>query len=269
MAAIGVLCFLVFFAGIHVVSSVTDPGDLAVLRSLKDQWQNTPPSWGKTDDACGTPWEGVTCENSRVTGLVLSTMGLVGELTGDIGDLTELKSLDLSFNRGLTGTLTPRLGDLKSLNILILSGCEFSGNIPNELGNLAELSFLALNSNYFTGGIPPSLGNLSKLYWLDLADNQLTGSLPVSAATTPGLDLLKKAKHFHFNNNKLSGTIPAQIFSPDMELIHVLFDGNQLNGRIPTTLGLVQTLEVLRLDRNGLTGDVPSNLKNLTNVIEL
>ncbi|CAK9177715.1 unnamed protein product [Ilex paraguariensis] len=195
MAAIGVLCFLVFSAGIHVVSSVTDPGDLAVLRSLKDQWQNTPPSWGKTDDACGTPWEGVTCENSRVTGLVLSTMGLVGELTGDIGDLTELKSLDLSFNRGLTGTLTPRLGDLKSLNILILSGCEFSGNIPNELGNLAELSFLALNTNYFTGGIPPSLGNLSKLYWLDLADNQLTGSLPVSAATTPGLDLLKKAKH--------------------------------------------------------------------------
>ncbi|CAK9177716.1 unnamed protein product, partial [Ilex paraguariensis] len=66
---------------------------MAVLRTLKDQWQNTPPSRGKTDDACGTPWEGVTCENSTVTGLVLSTMGLVSELTGDIGGLTELKSL--------------------------------------------------------------------------------------------------------------------------------------------------------------------------------
>uniref|UniRef100_A0A5B7ANY1 non-specific serine/threonine protein kinase n=1 Tax=Davidia involucrata TaxID=16924 RepID=A0A5B7ANY1_DAVIN len=196
-------------------------------------------------------------------------MGLTGKLSGDIGGLTELRSLDLSFNRGLTGSLSPRLGDLQKLNILILAGCGFSGNIPNDLGNLAELSFLALNSNNFSGEIPPSLGSLSKLYWLDLADNQLTGSLPISTPTTPGLDLLKNAKHFHFNKNQLSDTIPVKLFSPDMVLIHILFDGNQLRGEIPSTLGLVQTLEVLRLDRNSLSGNVPSNLNNLTNVIEL
>lgn len=85
-----------------------------------------------------------------------------------------------------------------------------------------------------------------------------------------------------------------------------LFDGNRLSGSIPSTLGLVQTVEVLwvehyfnrivvffmvsflhymsspwyslelncsncnsRLDRNALTGTVPSNLNNLTNVNEL
>lgn len=53
----------------------------------------------------------------------------------------------------------------------------------------------ALNSNNFTGEIPHSLGNLSKLYWLDLADNQLSGSIPVSTLNSPGLDLLRKAKH--------------------------------------------------------------------------
>ena len=53
----------------------------------------------------------------------------------------------------------------------------------------------ALNSNNFTGRIPPSLGKLTKLYWLDLADNQLLGTIPVSTPTTPGLDLLLKAKH--------------------------------------------------------------------------
>ncbi|GAA0142250.1 transmembrane signal receptor [Lithospermum erythrorhizon] len=261
--------FLMVSSCARFISSFTDPRDVSVLRSLKDQWQNTPPSWHKSDDPCGTPWDGVTCNNSRVTALGLSTMGFTGGLSGDIGGLSELISLDLSFNQGLKGSLSPRLGDLKKLNILILAGCSFSGNIPRELGNLAELSFLALNSNNFTGEIPPSLGNLSKLYWLDIADNQLTGPLPVSTPTFPGLDMLKKAKHFHFNKNKLSGTIPAKLFSSDMAFIHVLFDGNQLRGKIPATLGLVQTLEVLRLDRNKLSGFIPSNLNNLTSVIEL
>ncbi|XP_044507956.1 leucine-rich repeat receptor protein kinase HPCA1-like [Mangifera indica] len=253
---------------VQLVSCVTDSRDAAALQSLKDSWQNIPPSWKNSNDPCGA-WEGVVCNDSRVTALGLSTMGLAGKLSGDIGGLTELKSLDLSFNKDLTGSLSPRIGDLLKLNILILAGCSFTGEIPDEIGNLGELSFLALNSNNFSGRIPPSLGKLSKLYWLDLADNQLTGSIPVSTNNSPGLDQLKNAKHFHFNKNQLSGTISPQLFSSSMELIHVLFDGNQLTGTIPSTLGLVQTLEVLRLDRNDLTGEVPFSLNNLSSVNEL
>lgn len=267
------LCVLLFlgllWAEIHVISSYTETQDVVALRSLKDEWQNTPPSWDRSDDPCGEPWEGVTCNKSRVTSLGLSTMGLKGKLSGDIGQLSELRSLDLSFNRDLTGSLSPELGELSKLNILILAGCGFSGNIPDELGNLSELSFLALNSNNFTGKIPPSLGKLSKIYWLDLADNQLTGPIPVSTSTSPGLDLLLKAKHFHFNKNQLSGSIPPKLFSSEMILIHILFDGNKLSGTIPSTLLQVKTLEVLRLDRNFLTGEVPSNLNNLTTISEL
>ncbi|XP_031274243.1 probable leucine-rich repeat receptor-like protein kinase At5g49770 [Pistacia vera] len=267
------LCrFLIFFAllgaQIHFISSVTDSGDAAVLKSLKDSWQNTPPSWQNSDDPCAS-WDGVSCKNSRVTALALSTVGLVGNLIGDIGGLTELTSLDLSFNQGLKGSFPPLIGDLQKLNILILSDCSFSGIIPEEIGNLGELSFLALNSNFFSGPIPPSLGKLSKLYWLDLADNQLTGTIPVSTVNSPGLDLLKKAKHFHFYKNRLSGSIPPQLFSSDMVLLHLLLDGNQLTGTIPSTLGLVQTLTVLRLDGNALAGEVPSNLNNLTSINEL
>ncbi|KAI5584732.1 hypothetical protein POPTR_006G114400v4 [Populus trichocarpa] len=264
------LFFLSFFtSGIHLLLSDTDPRDAAALKSLKSQWQNTPPSWDQSDDPCGAPWEGVTCSNSRITALGLSTMSLVGKLSGDIGGLAELRSLDLSFNSNLTGPLSPRLGDLLNLNILILAGCGFSGSIPDELGNLAKLSFLALNSNKFSGGIPPSLGKLSKLYWLDLADNQLTGTIPISKGTIPGLDLLLNAKHFHFNKNQLSGSLPPELFNSDMMLIHVLFDGNQLEGNIPYTICQVQSLEVLRLDRNSLDGEVPDNLNNLTNLNEL
>ncbi|XP_021829004.1 probable leucine-rich repeat receptor-like protein kinase At5g49770 [Prunus avium] len=271
MATMRLLLFLAFCsAGIHVIFSETDPNDAAVFMSLKEAWKNLPPRWNdESNDPCGMKWEGVTCNNSRVTALGLSAMNLKGQIQGDIGGLSELRSLDLSFNKGLTGSLSPGLGDLSKLNILILAGCSFIGNIPDELGNLGELTFLALNTNNFTGKIPPSLGKLSKLYWLDLADNQLTGTLPISTPVTLGLDKLLKAKHFHFNKNQLSGTIPPELFSSEMKLIHILFDGNQFTGEIPSTIALVQTVEVLRLDRNALTGNVPSNISSLTKVNEL
>ncbi|KAK2982158.1 hypothetical protein RJ640_003659 [Escallonia rubra] len=221
MAAIHLLCFFIFSAGVHVISSETDPRDVVALRALKDSWQNTPPSWEKSDDPCGAPWEGVTCINSRVT------------------------SLDLSLNTGLKGPIPPQLGDLKKLHMLLLSGCSFTGSIPSELGNLVELSFLDVSSNSLTGQIPPSLGNISGLYLLDLSDNQMTGSLPVSNSITPGLDLLKNAKHFHLYDNQFSGTIPATLLSADMTLIHLFLDGNQLVGTIPSTIGLVQTLQMM------------------------
>ncbi|KAK1401488.1 putative leucine-rich repeat receptor-like protein kinase [Heracleum sosnowskyi] len=237
MTPIRPLFFLAILFMIHDISALTNSRDVAVLRSLKDELKNTPPSWSESDDPCGSKvWDGVTCHNSRVTGLVLTSMGLVGQVSGDMGELSELTCLDLSYNKGLTGSLPPQLGLLKNLSTLILMGCGFSGVIPTQLGNLTQLSFLDLSSNNFTGVIPPSLGFLSKLYWLGLANNQFTGSIPVSTFAKPGLNSLKKAKHFHLNDNRLSGLIPRQLFSPDMVLVHVLLNGNQFTGSIPETI---------------------------------
>ncbi|GKE13580.1 probable leucine-rich repeat receptor-like protein kinase isoform X1 [Tanacetum coccineum] len=219
-------------------------GAVVYLQALKDNLQNTPPNWVGSDP-CGNKWDGITCRDSRVTSITLASINLSGELSGDIGQLSELQTLDLSYNKGLTGSLTP------------------------DIGNLKKLSNLSLNSNGFSGKIPPSIGNLSKLYWLDLADNKLSGSIPVSDGTIPGLDLLVNTKHFHFGKNKLSGEIPSKLFSSEMTLKHVLFEDNQLEGTIPLTLGLVQTLEVLRLDKNLFSGGLPSNINNLTLINQL
>ncbi|XP_021829005.1 probable leucine-rich repeat receptor-like protein kinase At5g49770 [Prunus avium] len=268
MATMRLLLFLAFCsAGIHVIFSETDPNDAVIFISLKEAWKNLPPSWNdKSNDPCRMKWEGVTCNNSRVTELRLSAMNLEGQIEGDIGILSELRSLDLSFNKGLRGSLSSQLGDLSKLNFLILAGCSFSGNIPDELGNLGELTFLALNTNNFTGKIPPSLGKLSKLFWLDLAGNQLTGTLPISTNVTSGLDKLLKAEHFHFNKNQLSGTIPPEHFSSEMKLIHILFDENQFIGEIPSTIAHVQTLEVLVLEFGALEGTVPEKMFSITSL---
>ncbi|KAK8957708.1 putative leucine-rich repeat receptor-like protein kinase [Platanthera zijinensis] len=267
-AAAALLLLLSFSAAGHQAdAAATVEQDTTALRALMDHMKRTPASWGRSDDPCGSqPWEGVACSGSRVTDLKLFNMGLRGTLSGDIGTLTALRILDLSYNVDLGGQLTPVIGNLQQLEALILVGCSFSGHIPSEIGKLTKLTFLALNSNQFTGSIPASLGRLSNLSWLDLADNQLTGSLPVSNASAPGIDQLVNTQHFHFNKNRLSGPIPEKLFSPDMHLIHLLLDRNELVGAIPTSIGTVQTLNIIRLDNNLLDGLVPSNINNLTNL---
>ncbi|PWA52170.1 serine/threonine/dual specificity protein kinase, catalytic domain-containing protein [Artemisia annua] len=238
------------------------------LMALMHAWQDTPLNWNDGSDPCIDNWVGIACANSRVTSIILSSMGLSGGLPGDIGQLTELQILNLSYNK-LTGSLTTAIGNLKKLTTLVLVGCGFNGPIPNSIGNLERLRYLSLNTNNFTGSIPPTIGNLKSLYWLDLSQNNLTGSLPVSNGTTPGLDMLINTKHFHFGNNQLDGDIQFRLFNSRMTLIHLLFENNRLKGPIPSTLGLVKSLEIVRLDRNALSGDVPSNFNNLTNATEL
>ncbi|KAI9397098.1 hypothetical protein POPTR_004G231600v4 [Populus trichocarpa] len=239
--------------------------DFTVMSILKDAWQNTPRNWVGADP-CGGKWEGISCYNSRVTSITLAAVGLTGELSGDISSLSELEVLDLSYNTGLSGTLPASIVNLKKLKNLKLVGCSFYGPIPELIGSLQLLESLDLNSNRFTGPIPHSIGNLSKLFLLDLSNNMLDGAIPVSSGTTSGLDMLVNANHFHLGGNQLSGTIPKELFRSNMTLIHVLLHDNNLTGSIPSTLGLVQTLEAVRFEGNSLTGPVPPNLNNLTTV---
>ncbi|KAK9022885.1 hypothetical protein V6N11_003123 [Hibiscus sabdariffa] len=254
---------------IHIIAAVTNPDDASALRSLIGEWKNLPSNWG-IGDPCDDNWVGIGCSGSRVISLQLPSMKLEGRMTGDVLSLSELQTLDLSYNEGITGSLPSGIGNLKQLINLILVGCGFFGPIPDTIGSLPQLRVLSLNSNGFTGSIPRSIGNLSNLYWLDLADNQLGGEIPVSdGPTTPGLDWLINTKHFHFGQNQISGPIPSKLFSSEMNLIHALFDSNRLSGALPSTLGLVTTLEVVRFDNNSLSGSLPLNLNNLTSLHDL
>ncbi|XP_054776319.1 leucine-rich repeat receptor protein kinase HPCA1-like isoform X2 [Prosopis cineraria] len=216
--------------------------DFTALLSLTEFWENKPPSWVGTDP-CAASWEGIECTNSRVTSIKLLSMNIKGSLTADIGTLSELETLSLV-------------------------GCDFSGPIPESTGALNQLTFLALNLNRFSGNIPRSFGNLSNVNWLDIADNQIEGPIPISDEEGPGLDMLHKAEHFHFGNNRLSGHVQDKLFSSNMILKHLLLDNNKLNGSIPDTMGSVKTLMVIRYDHNQMSGEVPS-ISDLTKLTDL
>ncbi|RWW29108.1 hypothetical protein BHE74_00027622 [Ensete ventricosum] len=267
----GLLLLLMCLVCVRHGFSFTDPQDVYALKGLSDQWKNTPPNWRHSNDPCGDLWDGVRCTNSRVKELKLFSMGIEGILSDYIQNLTELTLLDLSFNKKLGGPLPASIGNLKQLQTLRLINCSFSGSIPDEVGNLLNLTSLSLNSNNFTGKIPGSLGRLDNLTWLDLADNQLHGIIPTSSNGVSGLDQLVKNLHFHLNQNQLSGPIPSNLFRSDMKAIHMLLDHNNFSGEIPESIGLVQSLQILRLDENSLYGSIPSTINNLTslNVLNL
>ena len=90
----------------------------------------------------GTPtttWEGVTVSGSppRVTGLDLANRGLIGEIWGYLGDLSELTELRLDGN-ALTGIIPSKLHLLANLTHVYLDGNDLQGCVPPRLRTVAH-----------------------------------------------------------------------------------------------------------------------------------
>lgn len=110
--------------------------------------------------------------NSLVLGntINLSGQGLT-KAPAYIFDKTSTTELNLS-NNSIDGALQSQIGQLKNLKVLDLSNNKFTG-VPAEIGQLADLEILNLSNNLLTG-LPNELGNLSKLKLLDLTGNNYT-----------------------------------------------------------------------------------------------
>lgn len=106
-------------------------------------------------------WPGirVTGTPPRVTALTLLGHELDGTIPVELGALTHLQTLDLSFNQ-LTGPIPAELAKLTRLLNLDLSWNELSGPIPAEMGHLADLELLWLEGNPLTGCIPTTLRSI-------------------------------------------------------------------------------------------------------------
>ena len=160
---------------------------------------------------------------------------------------------------------------------MTLSNNRLSGRIPPQLGSLSDLKTLTLANNQLTGEIPPELENLSKLDTLTLSGNRLTGCMPES---------LRSAKYNDFSELDLPycNTSPTQESHSDRRALVALYEAaNGANwvsntnwlrdsplrewyGVITNRLGQVISLH---LDNNGLEGDIPPELGNLSNLRDL
>ncbi|KAH8936263.1 hypothetical protein BDL97_17G076400 [Sphagnum fallax] len=220
---------VILVALVVVVHGVTDPDDVNAMTNLYSDFgfpvQLT--NWNNIGaDPCSQNWLGVICSGPNVVNLVLSNLGLNGNLGYGLDTFQSLVVLDLSQNN-LAGNLpNPLPPSIQQLN---LEGNQFSGNILYSPQQLSKLTNLNLSHNQLVDAIPDIFTNLNNLQTLDLSFNSLTGPLPGSLGDLGALTVL------NVQNNQLSGSLPIDLSNlANLQTLNV--ENNQFTGLIPPQL---------------------------------
>ena len=106
---------------------------MAIYNALGgSKWKNHN-NWGSNKDL--SKWHGVRIEDNHVVRLYLGNNNLTGTLPDEIGNLTALQQLDLSWNN-IEGSLPATIGNLKNLDLLAFTKNKLSGDIPTAITTL-------------------------------------------------------------------------------------------------------------------------------------
>ena len=247
------------------------------------------PDWVNGDnwltDSPGESWHGVMTDcQGNVSGLILQSNGLQGELPSQLEELESLRALYLSGN-DLAGCIPGHLFDLPAHDFDTL-GLQFCSqrtpatttpqptSLPTPTGSEAEdraalIAFYnatdganwANNDNWLTStpmgewhGI--NTDSKGRVVEIVLRENFLAGPIPPEVGTLANLRRLD-LRNINYGCTRERG---CEATSPT---------ANQLTGPLPAELGELIRLEHLHLGINPLTGQIPAELANLANLKSL
>nr|XP_048330779.1 receptor-like protein 7 [Ziziphus jujuba var. spinosa] len=273
---------------IHKSASPCDPKVL--------QWK----SHGVNSSNCCS-WDGVQCDGKtgHVIGLDLSSSCLFGSINSNstLFNLVHLQTLNLAGNNFNYSEIPVSVGQLMSLTYLNLSGSAFSGQIPKEISHLFKLSHLDLSFNYnenvqkkllrlkspnvstllqnltslkvldlsqvdISSMVPDFLANFTSLASIILYDCGLQGEFPATIFHLPNLRILDVS-----SNGNLKGYFPE--FHHRSSLEELRLGGSRFYGSLPSSIQMLDSLDLLDFHDCNFSGPIPSSLGKLTKLTYL
>jgi len=151
---------------------------------------------------------------------------------------------------------------------LDLSNSGLTGEIPPEIGRLTNLTELRLDRNQLTGEIPGSICDLN-IYWsnssrFNITNNQLCPPYPSCIEDYMGTQDVCSCGLDDDEVVYLWGNCYSIEYTTEINL-----SNKGLTGSIPPEIGNLTNLTELKLYNNQLTGSIPSEIGNLTNLTKL
>lgn len=193
---------------------------------------------GITCNDCGDVIEIDLAEASLCSDGKSKNTDMCGGLPGEIKYLNAtLEKFSAPRRRYLSGRLPPDMGELTELKILDLQGCPLlTGMIPSEFGKLTNLQQLDLSEGSFNGTLPSEMFAMTSLEKINLSLNPLEGSLPSEVGN------LRRLKELWISRAHLNGTLPDSLGNlRSIENLEIY--GNSFTGSIPSTLGQLTALK--------------------------
>ncbi|CAH2038884.1 unnamed protein product [Thlaspi arvense] len=286
--SISCFCFCVFALSFLVTTLVSQPyrrpDQAETLLAFKNEFSicnnSTTSSW--TEDTAsfdGVVFDG---ETGAVTELHLGGACLTGSLKANssLYRFHHLRYLDLSVN-DFSSSFPAEFGRLTNLEFLDLHHNGFTGEVPSSIRNLSRLTSLDLSVNKLTG-----VNTLVSLpYQIDIllafkdefpsptcrqtVLSSWTRNTPQDTNSFDGVVFDNETgvvTELHLDEACLRGTIKTN--SSLFRFLHLryldLSYNNFESSSFPAEFGRLANLEVLKVRDNGLVGEVPSSIHNLS-----
>ncbi|GJN19555.1 hypothetical protein PR202_gb06844 [Eleusine coracana subsp. coracana] len=191
------------------------------------------------------------CALRRMQVLQLAKTNMCGELPQRIGNMSELTSLDLSFNK-LAGDLPPTIGRLSKLTRLSLMDNNLNGSLTEEhFSNMVSLEWIDLLRNSMSMEVRPSWRPPFKLIYACFSHVKMGPRFPAWIKHQSNIT------HLDISHAGIVDTLPHWFWKSFRDAILLDISVNQISGRLPSSLRFMTSAFGIIFGSNNITGSMP------------